>query len=136
MNSVDKVAAEEGFREMMYDCPAGYKTIGFGMNLEATAMPKYIAKLWLKALIMEIEGDLSKYEWFTTMNDTRRTVLVDMVYQMGLSGVMKFKNMIKALEARNYNLAAVEMMDSNYAKQTPERAIRNSEALHRGMIVS
>ena len=136
MNAVDKVAMEEGFEGMMYDCPAGKKTIGFGMNLETTAIPKYIAKLWLKALIMEIEGDLNRYDWFTHMNVTRRAVIVDMVYQMGLSGVLKFKNMIRALDDRNYKLAAVEMLDSNYSRQTPNRANRNAELMHQGVVVS
>ncbi|MGB1191832.1 MAG: glycoside hydrolase family protein [Pseudomonadales bacterium] len=136
MNTVDKIAMEEGFMEMMYDCPAGKKTIGFGFNLETTAIPKYIAKLWLKALVMEIESDLLEYRWYSQMNEIRRTVITDMVYQMGLSGVLKFKNMIKALEDRNYHLAAVEMLDSNYAKQTPARANRNAEMMHQGVVVS
>ena len=41
---------------------------------------------------------------------------------MGFSGVSKFKNMIKALQNRTYKLASIEMLDSRWAKQTPNRA--------------
>ena len=136
MNPIDKIAQEEGFSGMMYDCPAGKKTIGYGFNLETTPIPQYIAKLWLKYQISEIEDSLNRYDWYVSMNDNRRIVLIDMVYQMGLNGVLKFKNMIKALENRNYRLAAVEMLDSNYAKQTPNRANRNAEIMHQGEVVS
>ena len=54
--------------------------------------------------------------------DNAKEVLCEMIYQMGFSGVSKFKNMIKALQNRDYKLASIEMLDSRWAKQTPNRA--------------
>jgi lysozyme len=47
-----------------------------------------------------------------------------MVFQLGETGVSKFKNMWKALEQDPpaYSVAASEMLDSRWAKQTPNRA--------------
>ena len=45
-----------------------------------------------------------------------------MVFQLGKTGVSKFKNMWKALSALEYSTAASEMLDSRWAKQTPNRA--------------
>ncbi len=46
-----------------------------------------------------------------------------MVFQLGETGVSKFKNMLKALkEGPDYQTAAIEMLDSRWAKQTPNRA--------------
>ena len=41
---------------------------------------------------------------------------------MGYSGVGKFKNMIKALQNNDTKTASIEMLDSRWAKQTPNRA--------------
>ena len=51
-------------------------------------------------------------------------IIIEMVYQMGETGVSKFKKMFKALkqEPKNYKEAADQMMDSRWAKQTYSRA--------------
>ena len=45
-----------------------------------------------------------------------------MIFQLGKTGVSKFKNMWKALSELNYVGASFEMLDSRWAKQTPNRA--------------
>ena len=50
-------------------------------------------------------------------------------YQLGYDGGMKFEKMWKALEQNDYQTAAKEALDSNWAKQTPERANRFAEFL-------
>ena len=49
-------------------------------------------------------------------------ILIEMVFQLGKNGVSKFKNMWKALAEKNYIGASYEMLDSRWAKQTPNRA--------------
>ena len=51
-------------------------------------------------------------------------VLVNMAFQMGQRGLSNFKNMKAAIEEQDFAKAAVEMMDSRWASQTPERAER------------
>ena len=51
-----------------------------------------------------------------------KEVICEMVFQLGIGGVSKFKNMWKALEEGDYYTASVEMLDSRWAKQTPKRA--------------
>ena len=45
-----------------------------------------------------------------------------MIFQLGKTGVSKFRNMWKHLSALEYASAASEMLDSRWAKQTPNRA--------------
>jgi len=52
----------------------------------------------------------------------RQEVLFNMIYQMGVSGVLKFKMMWLALENFDYKVASQEMLDSEWATQTPNRA--------------
>ena len=50
-----------------------------------------------------------------------------MCYQLGLGGFSKFKKTISYLEKENYLEASKEMLDSKWAKQTPNRAKKLSE---------
>ena len=47
-----------------------------------------------------------------------------MVYQMGATGVSKFKSTLSHINNGNYEMASKEMLNSNWAKQTPDRAVR------------
>jgi len=49
-------------------------------------------------------------------------ILCEMIYQMGFAGVSKFKMMIAALQQNNFVEAGRQMLDSRWAKQTPNRA--------------
>jgi len=51
-----------------------------------------------------------------------KCVLIEMVFQLGVGGVSKFKKMWSALQEQDYNKASIEMLDSRWAKQTPSRA--------------
>ena len=48
---------------------------------------------------------------------------------MGKNGVSKFRNMMKALRGHNYSLASSEMLDSLWARQTPNRAKKLSDLM-------
>ena len=48
---------------------------------------------------------------------------------MGPAGVGKFKNMLLALQNQSYAEAAAEMLDSRWAKQTPNRAKKLSSQM-------
>lgn len=47
--------------------------------------------------------------------------MIIMVFQIGLSGTMKFKKMIQALRDANYNEAVKQAKDSLWYRQTPNR---------------
>ena len=69
------------------------------------------------------------FPWFKDVDDTAKGVIVNMCYQLGLSGFSKFKKTIYLLETEQYEDASVEMLDSLWAKQTPNRAKELSETL-------
>jgi lysozyme len=45
-----------------------------------------------------------------------------MCFQLGVTGVSKFRNMFEALKIPDYNKASEEMLDSKWHEQTPARA--------------
>jgi len=143
MNMIDILSFEEGYSDKPYLCSEGFVTVGLGtrLNTKAGLEPKdfpilvtpEIAELLLH---MRVEKHKHKLERrvginhiFEKLNDDRRAIILSMSYQMGTSGVSKFKNMWKALDAGDYEQAAVEALDSKWAKQTPERAKRHAQVL-------
>lgn len=132
---------EEGYRENPYYCSEGYPTIGIGKKLGPKGAPlehyqfkcsPEIAELWLAEEVNEIKEKLFKYEWFQSLDETRKMIIISMAYQMGTSGVLKFKKMIVALQDKDYEEAAKQALDSRWARQTPARAARHSEVLRHG----
>ncbi len=99
-------------------------TIGYGRNLQTNPMTQNEAIHFLLRDIKTIRKDLGLYlGFFEDLNNSRKVVLISMAYQMGLNGLNKFKNMLLALHNEDYNLASLEMLDSLWFKQTPQRAL-------------
>ena len=145
MSTATKVIKrEEGYSETAYFCSEGYPTIGVGWRLgsnnEKTLEPyKYmsvslqVAELKCSERIFEIREELaSKIPFFFLQTTPRQAMLISMAYQMGVDGLMKFKNMLKAIEDRAYSEAYIEGLDSLWAKQTPERAERQMLTMKHG----
>lgn len=132
MSVIDDLEADEGFSSMSYRCTQGYLTVGHGINLETTPMPKSISKLWLKLIVNDLLEVLEKHLWFRRLDQNRQDVILNMAYQLGIGGLFKFKKMIDALSHRDFERAADEMLDSKWAKQTPNRALRNAKKMRIG----
>lgn len=127
------VQANEGFSSHPYPCSEGKLTIGNGWNLDA-GISEELAEIVLLYQIGKIEDQLQGFGFWNALNEARQTVLVDMVFQLGWAGFSKFKNTINALHHQDYCTAAIEIIDSKYAKQTPERAERNADIMAMGEI--
>ena len=63
------------------------------------------------------------------VNFIAKQVLIEMVFQLGIGGVGKFKKMWSALDNEDYGEASFQMMDSLWAKQTPKRAEKLSHKM-------
>ena len=129
-NVITQLKSDEGFREFMYKCSAGKTTIGYGLNLEA-GITEEEAHIILRHRLRRISSSLD-YNWYRNLNDVRKGIILNMVYQMGLTGVLKFRKMIAAMADNKFNTAADEMMDSAWYKQTPNRAQRLIDKMRSG----
>ena len=130
-DTIAQLKSDEGFREHMYKCSANKTTIGYGFNLEV-GLTEQESDVLLRFKISQLKTTLGEYRWWRLLDGTRKGVIINMVYQMGLSGVLKFKKMIAAIEEKDYNAAAIEMMDSAWFRQTPNRANRLIETMRTG----
>lgn len=130
--TIKKVGDEEGWESKPYICPTGYQSIGYGFNLEAIEMPREVGDLWLEMILKQIDQKLDQLWFYSVLDNPRKTVLIDMCYQMGYSGLMDFKKMWASIAEKNYNEAAMHLLDSKYARQAPNRANRNAEIMRSG----
>ncbi len=124
----------EGFRTRMYLDSKGYLTGGYGSRLyESKEYPKKIWELIYDWDYHVAEQDYEKLE--LTLDPIRKLVIIDMIFNMGLSGVQGFHNMLFALRFENYKSASLHLLDSKYALDVPVRAIRNSNILETGRMM-
>ena len=127
-----RIKRHEGMELVAYPDADGW-AIGVGHNLKYP-IPQEAAEIIFNAdydqafksyrtLPKEIQEGLS---W------RRREVLVEMIFQMGVAGVLGFKRMCKALVDKDYEEAAVQIMDSKAAKQCPERFQEYADRMRQG----
>lgn len=127
MNIVEEIKSDEGFVGTQYDDSLGIPTIGYGTRLPLTEVE---AELLLKHRLQEkLTGIVREKPVIAKLSEPRQKVIANMVYQMGVGGVLKFKNMWAAIEREDYDKAAFEMLQSRWYKQTPARAKKLSEIM-------
>ena len=125
-SEISQLMIDEGFRKCVYDDSRGLATIGFGHLMLPTDNYKCITYRQAVELLR------SDYDYASNSVDTRyswasgevRLVLINMTYQMGQSGVSKFKKTLTHLQDEIYDEAAIELLDSRWSSQTQDRALR------------
>lgn len=132
MNGIDQLKRDEGFSATVYTDTTGNPTIGYGTNL-ADGLTTDEA-----AAILEIRANkatatlLANLPWYGALDPTRQAVLTNMCYNLGWGKLAGFHNMLAAFEARDWETAAAEMLDSLWARQVGERATRLAEQTRTG----
>ena len=126
---LQSVKKHEGYRNKVYLDTLGKRTVGVGHlcvedfwedNKEYEE--KFLMTILKHDLQTAIKGADRVLVECPVLDDLAEEIIIEMVFQLGETGVSKFKNMLKALKVPDYQTAAIEMLDSKWAKQTPERA--------------
>ena len=116
----------EGMKLHPYQCTANKTTIGVGRNLSDNGITSAEAELMLANDMDNVFSDLDRnIPFWQSMPYNVRLVLCDMAFNLGIKRLCKFTRMLEALEERDFELAAEELIDSTYAKQVKKRADRN-----------
>lgn len=145
---VQRLVMHEGCELMPYKCPAGYLTIGVGRNLETNPLTEeekkvcgdYMRGITKNAAFYLLRNDIERVKrecsknipFFNALDAERRYCLIDMCFNLGIKGLLKFKNMLSAMGVGNWNVASSECLNSNYAKQTGQRARRIANTIKTG----
>lgn len=130
----EMIKRHEGLRLEPYKCSAGKLTIGFGRNLTDVGITKREADYLLDGDIYISTVNIHSifYPHAESWPHSTFDALTDMMFNLGLIKFRRFKKMIAALEAKNWNLAADEMLDSKWSTQVGQRAIELAEMVRKG----
>lgn len=133
MDTKQYIKTNEGLRLKPYRCTAGKLTIGYGRNIEDIGITESEADVLLNTdIATAVDACKKVFPNFTFLNSKRQTVLIDMMFNLGYPRFSKFVKMIEAVKSNNFDKAAVEILDSLYAKQVPNRANNNSRIMKEG----
>lgn len=150
---IQRLVFHEGCRLMPYYCSKGYKTIGVGRNLDTNPLTaeeikicgdSYEKGITKNAAFYLLRNDIEKAKnsclrkipFYITLDKERKYALLDMCFQLGIDGLLGFKNMLSAMGRGDWECAARECLNSKYAKEdTPKRAKRISETIKNGKFI-
>ena len=126
----EELKRDEGVRLMPYKDSVGLLTIGCGRNIEERGISEDEMEHMLTNDIAIAVGDCMRiFHGFEAHPPSVKRVLINMAFNLGGPTLRKFRNMIAAVDAGDYGLAAEEALDSRWARQVGARAVRIAEAL-------
>ena len=136
MNLREQLKRDEGVVRHAYTDSLGFTTIGCGrlidMRRGGGLSPDEIDYLLDNDIKEKTAQVLAALPWASKLNEPRFAVLVNMAFQMGIGGLLRFHRTLGSIEDGQYFEAAVEMLESTWAKQTPERANRLATQMKTG----
>ena len=133
------IASDEGKKLKVYLCSRGFKTVGIGHNLEADSALDILKRhldigdriteaectaLFRRDLANVYAGIKRNMPYFDDLQDKYKPVIINMIFQMGINGVLKFVNTLSCMIKDDVQGAVNGIRASKYHKQTPERAER------------
>jgi lysozyme len=116
---------DEALRLKPYRCTAGKLTIGIGRNLDDVGITEEEARYLARNDIASVERNLDReLPWWRSLDGTRQRVLANMCFNLGVRGLLGFRNTLAFVQAGKYLEAAQGMLASKWARQVGARAER------------
>lgn len=129
----NQLLTDEGLKLKPYRCTAGKLTIGVGRNLDDVGISKSEAMMLLGADIDKVTVQLDeRLPWWRGMSDARQQAVANMAFNMGIDGLLTFKNTLAAMKDGRYAEAANGMLASKWALQVGARAQRLAKMMREG----
>ena len=127
----EDIKMEEGYRSSVYLDTLEKPTIGYGFLIDSLELQEDICQMILMRKLEKLSKTIKfNFKWFDDMPEKVQDVVINICYQLGVSGFSKFKKTIQFMKNKQWDKASVEMLDSKWAKeQTPQRALRLSETV-------
>jgi lysozyme len=134
--AVTQIKRHEGLVLHAYQDSLGLTTIGYGRLIDkrkgggiSQQEAEYLLQNDINGVIQALERQIS---FWNRLNEPRKAVLMNMAFQMGVGGLMKFKRTLSLIELGEYAEAADNMLTSLWAKQTPKRAQEMANQMRTG----
>ncbi len=140
---VAELRRDEGVRYAPYDDTMGIQTVGVGHNMKVSPLPAGwkcpLTDAQVDALLAADVDAVRKaldarLPWWSGLDDVRQRVLCNMAFNLGIQGLLGFKNTLAAVQAGRYADAAQGMAASAWARQVGARAARLVQAMRTGVM--
>lgn len=123
----------EGVRLKPYMDTVGKLTIGVGRNLDDRGITAEESEYLLSNDINDVWLQLlSHLPMFARLDTVRQAVLVDMAFNLGLSGLMSFSKALLAIKEERFDVAADELLASKWSAQVGRRSQRLATMMRSG----
>jgi len=123
MSLIESIKKHEGYVGVVYKDSLNVDTIGYGFAIKDLELDRDICDIILERKLKDLHDRVkNKFKWYGYMPQEIKDVVMEMCYQLGVGGFSKFKKTISFLENKQFKDASEEMLDSLWAKQTPNRA--------------
>tara|TARA_R100001510_G_C7655772_1_gene215131 strand:- start:3 stop:416 length:414 start_codon:yes stop_codon:yes gene_type:complete len=123
MSLIDSIKKHEGYVGVVYKDSLNVDTIGYGFAIKDLELDRDICDIILERKLKDLHDRVkNKFKWYGYMPQEIKDVVMEMCYQLGVGGFSKFKKTISFLQNKQFKDASEEMLDSLWAKQTPNRA--------------
>lgn len=131
MDAKALIQRHEGYRDRVYLDTEGIPTVGWGHAfLPGSKVSREICEMLFDADYADACRDYTTLG--LTLNPVRRSVIINMLFNLGLPRFAKFRRLLDALRRGDYSQAAAEMLDSKWAKQVGNRADDLAEMMRAG----
>ena len=131
MQERELIREHEGYSEEVYFDTVGVPTGGYGHAfLPGSKLPQNI---WED--IFQYDYSIAVHDYYSldlNLDPVRRAVVVNMLFNLGLPKLLKFKNTLAAIRQGDYELAARGMLNSKWARQVGRRAKELAEMMRTG----
>lgn len=129
------VRDEGGYQRFMYLDSKKIPTIGVGRNIRDKGLSHTEQDFMLNNDITESSAEVSaEIPWsIVSLDQVRREVLINLTFNMGISGlVTRNPKFLASLKAGDWQAAAADLLDGPYKNQVGERAYRLAEQIRSG----
>jgi lysozyme len=130
----DQLRRHEGVRTHFYRCTSGLATIGVGRCIEEGSLGLSDDEIdyLLENDIKRCKAELLAFSWFMDLDPVRQDAMVNLLFNLGMTRLMGFRNALAAMERLDFVTAADEFYDSRWAKQVGNRADEVCEMIRTG----
>lgn len=140
---INLISDHEGLKLKVYDDATGqelkagdiligHPTIGVGRNVakDGLGISQEEAEFMLMNDIERVEEEIKNFP-IEHLNEVRTAIIIDMAFNMGITrfNPTMWKKTFQAIVDEDWQKAKIEMLDSNWARQTKRRSVRLSQMM-------
>lgn len=130
---MQELQSDEGLKLFPYVDAVGKLTVGIGRNLSDVGISEDEARLLLANDVAKAAADLTRFlPWYSALDEVRQRVLLNMTFNLGVRGLLKFEQTLASIKRGDYEAAAQGMLSSVWARQVGRRATRLAAMMRTG----